>query len=171
MTSRPRLLAALLGAAIAAAPGAAAAEDPAGCGSFNWPLHRERAALNDIAKPTVANGGALALNAAATLKLAPLAEAGLPQAPERAPNFAPSYAGHFALAAPGAPGVYKITISAYAWIDVVDRGRYLEPKAFSGATGCEGARKSVKFELPARPLDLQVSGVRTNAVAAIVSPE
>ena len=161
----------LIAAALAAAPGLAAADEPAGCAAFKWPLEKERAALNDAAKPAVANGGPLALNAAAALKLAPLAEAKLPQAPERAPKFAPSYAGHFALAAPPAPGVYKITIASDAWIDVVDGGRYLHPMGFSGATGCEGARKSVKFELPARPLDLQVSGVRANEIGLIVSPE
>jgi hypothetical protein len=156
---------------LAAAPGLAAADEPTGCGAFKWPLERERAALTDVAKPAVANGGALAVNVAATLKLAPLAEAGLPQAPERAPKLSPSYAGHFALAAPAAPGMYKITLASEAWIDVVDGGQYLHPKAFSGARGCEGARKSVKFELPARPLDLQLSGVRANEIAAIVSPE
>jgi len=164
-------LGAVLGAALAVAPGLAAAEDPAGCGGFKWPLDRERAALTDNAKPAVGNGGALALDVAATLKLAPLAEAGLKQAPEQAPKFAPSYAGHFALAAPAKPGVYKITISSYAWIDVIDGGQFLHPAAFSRATGCEGARKSVKFELPARSLDLQLSGVRANEIAAIVSPE
>jgi len=161
----------LIAAALAAAPGLAPAEEPAGCGGFKWPLEKERAALNETGRPEIANGGALALNVAATLKLAPLAEAKLPQAPERAPRFAPSYAGHFALAPPAAPGVYKITIASDAWIDVVDGGRYLHPNAFSGATGCEGARKSVKFELPPRPLDLQVSGVRANEIGLIVSPE
>ena len=92
-------------------------------------------------------------------------------APERAPKFSPSNAGHFALGAPARPGVYKITIASEAWIDVVDGGQYLHPKAFSGVLGCEGARKSVKFELPARPVDLQFSGVRAGEIAAIVSPE
>ena len=171
MSGRRRLVLAVLSAALALAPGLAAADEPTGCGAFKWPLDKERAALTDSAKPMVANGGALALNVAATLKLAPLADAGLPQTPERAPKFSPSYAGHFALAAPGAAGVYKITLVPDAWIDVVDGGRFLHPKAFSGALGCEGARKSVKFELPARPLDLQLSGVRANAIAVIVSPE
>ena len=43
--------------------------------------------------------------------------------------------------------------------------------AFSGALGCEGARRSLKFELPARPVDLQFSGVKAGEIAAIVSPE
>ena len=161
----------LCAAALAAAPGLATADEPAGCGAFKWPLDRERMALTDTAKPAVTNGGAVSVNAAAMLKLAPLADAGLPKAPERASRFSPSYAGHFALAAPAAPGVYKVTVASEAWIDLVDGGQYLRPKAFSGAVGCEGARKSVKFDLPARPLDLQVSGVRANEIGLIVSPE
>jgi hypothetical protein len=158
-------------AALAFVPGVAAAEDPAGCDAFKWPLEHERAALADSGKASVANGSGLSYDAAATLKLAPLAEAGLPHAPERAPRSPQSYAGHFALSAPARPGLYKITIASEGWIDVVDEGRFLHPKAFSGATGCDGARKSVKFDLPARPVDIQISGVRTGEIGLMVSPE
>jgi hypothetical protein len=161
----------LLAAALAAGPGLASADEPTGCAGFKWPLDRERAALTDANRTAVENGGGLVYDVAATLRLAPLAAAGLPQAPERAPRFAPSYAGHFMLPAPAKPGVYKITIASEAWIDAVDGGRFLRPTAFSGAQGCEGARKSVKFELPGRPVDLQFSGVRASEIEAIVSPE
>ncbi len=161
----------LVGAALALAPGLAAADEPTGCDAFKWPLDRERAALANPGRPAIANGGALTADAAAKLKLAPLAEAGLPHAPERAPKSPQSYAGHFSLAAPAKPGIYKITIASEAWIDVIDDGKFLHPKAFSGALGCEGARKSIKFDLPPRPLDIQVSGVRDGEISAIVSPE
>jgi len=100
-----------------------------------------------------------------------LASAGLPKAPERAPKSAQAFAGHFALAAPAKPGVYKITISSPGWIDVLNGEDYLHPKAFTGATGCDGARKSVKFDLPDRPLALQFSGVPKDQISVIVSPE
>ena len=54
---------------------------------------------------------------------------------------------------------------------MIDAGQFLHPKAFSGALGCEGARKSVKFDLPARPLDLQLSDVKNGEISVIVSPE
>ncbi len=158
-------------ALIAALPGMASADEPSGCAAFKWPLDRERAALAGSGKPVVANGGALAYDVAATLKLAPLADAGLPRAPERAPSSAQSFAGHFTLAAPPKPGAYKMTIASEGWIDVLDDGAFLRPLAVSGAVGCEGARKSVKFELPARPVDVQLSGVRDNTLSLIVSPE
>ncbi len=167
MSRLRRLMAAAL---IAALPVLAAADEPSGCGAFKWPLDRERVALAGPGKPVIANGGALAYDVAATLKLAPLADAGLPHAPERAPKSAQSFAGHFTLAAPPKPGAYKMTIASQGWIDVLDNGAFLRPSAFSGAVGCEGARKSVKFDLPPRPVDIQLSGVKDGEIAAIVSP-
>ncbi len=157
--------------ALAAAPGLARAQEGSGCGGFKWPLDVERAALIRPDKPSLANGGALALNIATTLELQPLANAGLPKAPERAPKSAQAFAGHFALAAPAKPGVYKITISSPAWIDVLDGESYLHPRAFTGATECEGPRKSVKFDLPSQPLALQFSGVEGDRISVIVSPD
>jgi hypothetical protein len=168
---RPLLALGLLAVASATAPGLARAQEGSGCGGFRWPLDLERAALIRPDKPSLANGGALALNVATTLELQPLANAGLPKAPERAPKSAQAFAGHFALAAPAQPGVYKVTISSPGWIDVLDGGSYLHPKAFTGATACDGARKSVKFDLPSRPLALQFSGVEADRISVIVSPE
>ena len=163
----PRLV---LVAALLTVPSLAAADEPTGCSAFRWPIERERTALAAATKLPVANGGALSYGAALALRLAPFAEASLPQAPERGPRFAPSYAGHFTLAAPSRPGIYKLTLTLEGWIDVVDNGAFLRPKGFSGAIGCEGARKSVKFDLPGRPVEVQVSGVRDAEIALIVTP-
>ena len=62
-------------------------------------------------------------------------------------------------------------MSSGAWVDVLDGGAYLHPVAFSGARDCEGARRSVKFDLPARPLALQFSGVPGDRISVIVSPD
>jgi hypothetical protein len=155
----------------AAAPGWAHAQEGSGCGGFRWPLDSERAALVRADKPSLANGGALAANIAMTLDLAPLSAAGLPKPPERAPKSPQSFAGHFTLAAPAKPGVYKVTISSEGWIDLIDGDSYLHPTAFTGATGCEGARKSVKFDLPSRPLAIQFSGVKDSQISVIVSAD
>ena len=165
------LAAGLMAVASAAAPRLAQAQEGSGCSGFKWPLDVERAALIRPDKPSLANGGALALNVAMTLELQPLASAGLQKPPERAPKSAQAFAGHFTLGAPAKPGVYKITISSPGWIDVLDGGNYLRPKAFSGATACGGARKSVKFDLPSEPLALQFSGVEGSRISVIVSPD
>jgi hypothetical protein len=158
-------------AALILAPGLVQAQEGSGCGAFKWPLVAERAALIRPDKPSLANGGVLALNVATTLELQPLTSAGLPQAPERASKSPDAFAGHFALAAPAKPGIYKVTISSPAWIDVLDGGTYLHPKAFTGATGCEGARKSVKFDLSSRPFAIQFSGVEADRISVIISAD
>ena len=110
-------------------------------------------------------------NVATTLELQPLAAAGLPRRRsgrrsrrKRSPAISP-------FAAPAKPGIYRITISSGGWIDVLDGDAYLHPKAFTGAAACEGARKSVKFDLPSHPLALQFSGVEDDRISVIVSPD
>jgi hypothetical protein len=161
----------LLAIALIAAPGMAQAQEGSGCGGFRWPLEHERAALTRADKPSLPNGGALGYDVATTLKLEPLSAAGLLKAPERASKYPSDFAGHFTLAAPTKPGVYKITTDPGGWIDVLDGGAYLHPIAHSGSKGCEGMRKSVKFDLPARPLAIQFSGVQREQISVIVSPE
>lgn len=160
----------VLAAALTATPAFASAQEPSGCGAFRWPLEKERAALN-ASSSTVANGGELRYDAALTLDLAPLAEAALPQPPERKPKIAPSFAGHFTLSAPTRPGVYKVTLASDGWVDVIDNGAFLHPRAFSGAVGCQGARKSVKFDLPGRPMVVQVSNVKDAAIGIMLTHE
>ena len=157
--------------ALVVAPGLAQAQEGLGCNAFKWPLDRERAALVRTDKASLPNGGAVPYDAAITLQLQPFSSAGLPKAPERAPKSPSAFAGHFTLAAPAKAGAYRITISSGGWVDVLDGGAYLHPIAFTGAKDCEGARKSMKFDLPARPLALQVSGVSGDQISVVVSPD
>ena len=154
-----------------AAPGLAQAQEGSGCSGFKWPLDHERAALVRTDKASLPNGGAIPYDVAMTLGLQPLSAAGLPKAPERAPKSPSAFAGHFALGAPAKPGPYRITISSEGWVDVLDGGAYLHPIGFTGARDCDGARKSVKFDLPARPLAVQFSGVPRDQISIIVSPD
>lgn len=160
----------LVAVALISAPGLAQAQEGSGCDGFKWPLDHERAALVRPDKASLPNGGALTYDVAMTLELQPLSAAGLPKAPERAPKSPSAFAGHFTLAAPAKPGAYRLTISSEGWVDVLDGGAYLHPIAFTGSKGCDGARKSVKFDLPDRPLALQFSGVPKNQISVIVSP-
>jgi len=43
--------------------------------------------------------------------------------------------------------------------------------AFSGALGCEGARKSVKFELAAAPFTVELTGVAASTVKLAIAAE
>jgi hypothetical protein len=163
------LLAVLLSAALFGAA-FARAEESSGCDKFKWPLAHERSAL---LAPTarLETGARLTFDAAASIHLAPLAEAKLEMAPERPPKFSPSYAGAVKLDAPSAAGTFKVSLSDGAWIDVVQDGRFVKPAAVSSAPDCAGLRRSVKFPLAAKPLTIQLSDVKSPDISIIVSPE
>jgi hypothetical protein len=53
---------------------------------------------------------------------------------------------------------------------VIQDGHALTPKGFSGATGCDGIRKTMKYEISASPFVLEISGARDNALAVAILP-
>jgi len=140
-------------------------EEPAGCDKFKWPIDKERALLTGDT-PAVPSGTSIAyaLPLSLIVGLKPFAEAKLPTAPERAPKSPDSFAGYVRLPAPPRAGTYRISLSAEAWIDVVQNDQTVKSSAFSGATGCEGIRKSVKFDLAAAPFAIELSGVRSDSI-------
>jgi hypothetical protein len=149
------------------------AQEPVGCDKFKWPLEKERATLTGTDLPKVESGERInwPLPFATTLTLVPLAEAKLPVTPERAPRSSDSFAGFVQLPALAKAGTYQITLSAAGWIDVVQDGQRAKSTASTSATGCTGVRKSVKFELAATPLIVEVSGVEANRVGIAISAE
>jgi hypothetical protein len=149
----------------------ALADEPVGCDKFKWPLDKERATLNGTDLPKVASGAHVAfpIPFAAIVALVPFADAKLPMAPERAPKSPDSFAGFFDAEAPAQAGSYKITLSAEGWVDVAQSGRAVKASAFSGALGCEGLRKSVKFDLAAAPFTVEFSGVAADSVKLVIS--
>lgn len=165
---RVPVLAALL--LLAAAP-AWAAEEPSGCDKFKWPIERERAALTapDRAKLTSGNELAALPASGITLALVAPADAKLPTPPERAPKEG-TFAGFTSIKSAPRAGLYTISLSAGGWVDVVQDGHFVKPKAFSGATDCDGIRKTMKYELSASPFVLQVSGTRENSVSIAILP-
>jgi hypothetical protein len=154
--------------------GVANAAEPVGCDKFAWPLARERGLLLNPNKTSMSMVSSQALDRAnskaVALALVPSADAHLPMAPERAPKSADSFAGlvHFAGAAK--PGAYKLTLSDAAWADIIQDGKFVKSIAFTGATGCTGVRKSVKFELSAAPFVVQISGAANESIAFVLTP-
>jgi hypothetical protein len=156
--------------AFAAGP-AWAAEEPSGCDKFKWPIEQARAALTSPDRVKLASGAELAALPAnaVTLALVAPADAKLPTPPERAPKDG-TFAGFASVKSAPKAGVYTVSLSAGAWVDVVQDGHFLKPKAFSGATDCEGVRKTMKYELSDRPFTLQVSGAKDNAISIAIQP-
>ena len=126
------IVAPVLITAVLVAPGLAQAQDGSGCGGFKWPLDHELAALVRADKALLPNGGALAYDVPITLELQPLAGAGLPKAPERAPKSPSDFRGAiFRSLRPTKPGVYRVTINPGGWVDVLDGGAFLHPIALA----------------------------------------
>jgi len=155
---------------LGAAP-AWAAEEPSGCDKFKWPIERERAALTAPDRAKLASGSELAAlpSSGVTLALVTPADAKLPTPPERAPKEG-TFAGFATIKAAPRAGLYTVSLSSGGWLDVVQDGHFLKPKAFSGATDCDGIRKTVKFELSAAPFVVQVSGTKEDSISIAILP-
>lgn len=156
-----------LAAMLVAAP--AFAQEPVGCDKFKWPLDKERALL---AAPVPVKSGDTVTQAdkAMRVTLFPEGDVKLPMTPSRAAQNVDSFAGFVRMPAPKA-GIYKITMSAGGWIDVTQDGKGVKSVASNGVTGCEGLRKSVKFDLAALPYSIQVIGVRSPMISIVVTPD
>ena len=150
---------------------ALAAEEPSGCDKFKWSIDHERAALTapDRAKLTSGSEVGAMPTTGMILRLRAPSDAKLPSPPERAPKDG-TFAGFTSFKAVPKAGIYTISLSAGAWIDVVQDGHLLKPKAFSGATDCDGIRKTMKYELAASPFILQVSGAKEDSISVAILP-
>ena len=104
-----------------------------------------------------------------TLGLRPPAEANLPSPPERAPKEG-TFAGFASFKGAPKAGLYTVSLSAGGWVDLVQDGHFLKPKAFSGATDCDGIRKAMKYEISASPFVLQVSGSSEASISIAILP-
>jgi hypothetical protein len=144
-------------AVLTAAPAIAACDDPA------WDTTTVMARLAEavpLAGGETLDRGALP---GLTIPLAPVADVAFDVPPERPPrNPDPRGAAlHFAA---GAAGTYRIALSARAWIDVVEDGKYLAPVAFVDFTDCPDLHKIVAFDIGAGPFTLQLSDATAPSV-------
>jgi hypothetical protein len=163
------VLAALTVIALIAALGPAVAADD-GCEKFAWSVARERAAFAAADKMTVAAGETLnALpSGALVIRLQVGAQAGFAMPPERKPRTEAWHGGMVRLPAPPKSGIYQVTLSDDGWIDVIQNGRYARAVGSTGRGDCAGVRKSVRLDLDASPLVLQLSGVAPDAIAIMI---
>ena len=155
---------------LSAAP-ALAAEEPSGCDKFRWSIDHERAALTAPERTKLTSGSEVAAppSTGMVLTLRTPSEAKLPSPPERAPKEG-TFAGFTSFKTAPKAGIYTISLSAGAWVDVVQDGHILKPKGFSGATDCVGIRKTMKYELAAAPFVLQVSGAKEDSISIAILP-
>ncbi len=142
-----------------------------GCDKFGWSVVRERAWFAATNKSAVAAGATLAPipNGASVLQLQPDTNAAFAMPPERKPKAEHWFGGVVRLPAVAKPGIYQVTLSDEAWIDVIQDGHYARSIGSTDRSDCPGLRKSVCFELNASPFVVQLSGVTTEMIAVAVS--
>jgi hypothetical protein len=155
----------LCGALFAALP--AAAQEGEGCGSFKWELSAEREILSRADLPAVESSRPVMPGAAFALQLRPIDEAALSMPPERAPK-QPANRGGYVTFTVDKEQTIQVTLADFAWIDLIKGSTYLSPVSFTGAHGCPGVRKSVRFDVQPGTLTLQVSDVATPTLAILV---
>lgn len=142
----------------------------AGCEGFAWPLEQKRKLLLSAQKVDIQYGLSRDALVATQLKLAPIREVEFVKPPEREPKSDASYGGIIQYVASQRPGEYLVTLSAAAWVDVVQDDAYAKLTAFTSSANCPGIRKSVRFTLGANPFVLQISGAETDFISAVVTP-
>ena len=160
----------LVVAALIALLAPAAAED--GCEKLAWSVARDRAAFAAPDKTTATSGETLTSlpPGALVIGLQPGAQAAFEMPPERKPRTEPWHGGMVRLPALAKPGIYQITLSDDAWIDVIQNGRYARSVGSTGRSDCPGVRKSVRLDLDASPVVLQISGVASETIAVTFGP-
>ena len=148
-----------------AAAGSVAAQQADPCASFKWPVTQEKQAFTGSQLPFIKSGAQYpGLMAGATVALDPQDRTTYPVPPTHKPKNSPAYGAVVAGAPLAEGGTYQITLSDEAWIDVVQNGKIIRSTAFSGAEGCPGIRKSVRFKLDHGPLTIELSDAKAERV-------
>jgi hypothetical protein len=104
------------------------------------------------------------------MRLLPGGQATFAMPPERKTKSVEWFGGAVWFPALERAGIYQLTLSEEAWIDVIQDGRYARSVGSSGRSDCLGLRKSVRVELIQAPFTLQFSGVASETITAAISP-
>ena len=146
----------LLGLLVAASPAYA------DCDAFKWSVAKDRQALA-AAKPLA---GDAAVGEGYEVALTP--GLALPVKPQREPKAGTSAA---VVVAPKLDaGLYQITLSEEAWIDVAQGGALVKSSDFSGNKDCPGVRKSVRFPLSAGAATVEISNASEASIKLVIEP-
>jgi hypothetical protein len=139
----------------------------ADCDHFKWSLTKEKTWFAQAAEPAGA-------------EIAPAEKAfelGLKQGdaagfvlPLKKPMATGEYGGVLRIAAIPKAGLYQVTLSREAWVDVIQNQARARTRNVSRQSDCPTFAKSVRFELAAGPAVLQISGVAAPKLAFAFTP-
>jgi hypothetical protein len=157
--TEPFRRAALWGGGLAAAMALAApARGDDGCGAFGWSVKREQAWFADPKLTRRPSGARLkTIDRAVDLALKPVKQVHFFLPPPNPPK-AGSFAGEIAFFGVPRPGLYQVTLSQAAELDVFENGSRIKPAAVATAPQCAEAALSARYALQTGDLVLvQVS--------------
>jgi hypothetical protein len=153
-----------------AAPGASKDKSDGGCDHFAWSIAHEKAWFDGKLTPAPSGERVTKSDEGVLLELKPTKGFDFFLKPER-PAKPDSFSGNFVIAGVAAPGLYQITLSDEAWIDVFQNGTRLKSTAFTGQKDCPGVRKSVRFDLtPGTPITIQISNSAKDSIKVAIAP-
>ncbi len=142
------------------------------CKGFGWPMATEIAWMTSTDSEVMETGGKMPGLAAKAidLKLKPSKEVTLPvkSGMKKQGIAASSYSGWFEIAALPKSGLYQISLSHEGWIDAVQNGELVQSHGFTGKRDCKAVHKSVRYELGAGPVTIQISGAPVEDVKVAV---
>ena len=157
--ARLRALSSLAALTVIGLPGIASAET---CTGFQWSVETELGWAAAVDAQTVEMGGKIdsISNKAIDVALQPAPTVKLPAASDikKQAISKDSFSGWFSIGSVAKAGLYQITISNHAWIDIVQNNELVQSTAFSGDKNCKTLRKSVQYELSEGPAIVQISG-------------
>ncbi len=148
------------------------AEAGDGCDKFAWSVARELAWFSAPDKVNVTSGARLATrpSGAFVMRLKPAGEASFVLPPERTPRSDGSFGGTVSFPVVERAGIYQVTLSDEAWVDVIQDGRFVRSVGSSRRRDCSSVQKTVRLELAATSFVLQVSNVASDAIVIAISP-
>lgn len=142
-----------------------------GCDKFAWSVARELAWFSAPNKVSVTSGETLASSpsGAFLMRLKPAGQAPFVLPPERIPKSDDWFGGTVSFPALEQAGIYQVTLSEEAWVDIIQDGRFVRSLGSSRRRDCPSIQKSIRLELAATPFALQVSGVGSDAIVIAIS--
>lgn len=140
----------------------------ADCDHFKWPLARERAWFAAAPEPVDAGAEIGLADQAYALTMKPADAAGFVVPPKKA--LGPTFGAVVKLNAIPKPGLYQVTLSREAWVELVQNGAPVKSRNVSRQSDCSDIRKSVRFELVAGPAVLQISATDNQEIHVAVAP-
>jgi hypothetical protein len=150
---------------------APASQTLADCSGFDWSVGRERDWFADKKLPLRPSGSRLRrIDRAVEVELKPVSQVEFFLPPSKPPA-AGTYAGEITFFGVPRPGLYQVSLSAPADVDVFENGARIKPESLVTSADCEGVRVSGHFELGAGDLVLlELTGVAEPKIKAAFAP-